>query len=293
MRHTHMLTLDDLLHKIDLDPKTTLVMRHRPTERDLRRALRWCAAEDRAVFDAYQRCQPVHVEAALCKAQHLVSTFGTEAGKATFVGVYHRRGEKEMPGRDWLDMPSNKRLIELGDSGPNPKRTIKYFDLVQTPHLQDWSGRLVLRWSPPERSWYRWASKNEFLVDAILPESGFVRRLPAWHDIVLSWAQLQTLPLSWRAALQQWRGIYVIADHGSSKLYVGSAYGRDNILARWQQYANSGHGGNVDLKGRDPHQFRFAILQVVAPDLDADSVIALEGSWKDRLATREFGLNKN
>jgi hypothetical protein len=74
----------------------------------------------------------------------------------------------------------------------------------------------------------------------------------------------------------------------------GSAYGEDNLLGRWQDYAVYGHGGNRLLRQRDPRNFRFTILQRVSPDMEAADVIRLEGSWKQRLHTHEpYGLNDN
>ena len=81
--------------------------------------------------------------------------------------------------------------------------------------------------------------------------------------------------------------------HSIAKSYVGSAYGDENILARWRGYASSGHGGNVELKGRDPSKFQFSVLERVSPDMQPDDVIRLESAWKTRLGTRDFGLNKN
>ena len=51
---------------------------------------------------------------------------------------------------------------------------------------------------------------------------------------------------------------------------------------------------NKLLRGRDPSNFRFSILQLTAPDLIVDEVIALEQSWKLRLRTATpYGLNEN
>jgi hypothetical protein len=101
------------------------------------------------------------------------------------------------------------------------------------------------------------------------------------------------LPTKWQAALGQWRGVYLIFDQSDGKAYVGSAYGKSNILGRWHSYAETGHGGNKRLRSRDPSNFLFSILQRTSPDMVADDVIRLEGTWKDRLHTREFGLNEN
>jgi len=102
------------------------------------------------------------------------------------------------------------------------------------------------------------------------------------------------LPSRLKADLSQWRGIYYIFDETDGKGYVGSAYGADNLLGRWRNYAATGHGGNSLLRRRDPRRFRFSILQRVSPDMDADDVIQLEGKWKERLHTRApQGLNDN
>lgn len=143
------------------------------------------------------------------------------------------------------------------------------------------------------QSWWRWAARNSFLVDSILPERAFVRAPPEWHEIVLSWEELKALPTPWKAKLSEWRGVYFILDQSDGKGYVGSAYGSENILGRWSGYAAGGHGGNSELRKREPRDFRFSILERVSPDMAAADVIRIEDSWKRRLHTRVFGLNKN
>ncbi|MCK1498658.1 GIY-YIG nuclease family protein [Bradyrhizobium sp. 188] len=102
------------------------------------------------------------------------------------------------------------------------------------------------------------------------------------------------LPKRWQAKLAEWRGIYYIFDTSAGKGYVGSAYGTANLLGRWRNYAASGHGGNRLLRQRDPQHFRFTVLELVSPNMEADEVIRLEGTWKERLHTRQpHGLNDN
>jgi hypothetical protein len=131
-------------------------------------------------------------------------------------------------------------------------------------------------------------------VHAILEDNALVARRPEWDEILLTWDQLHILPTTWRSALQEWRGIYYIFDGSDGKGYVGSAYGKDNLLGRWQNYAASGDGGNRLLQPRDPSHFQFSILERVSPDMKPEDVIKLESSWKDRLHTRApHGLNAN
>ena len=58
-------------------------------------------------------------------------------------------------------------------------------------------------------------------------------------------------------------------------------------------YAATGHGGNRELRSSEPVNLRFSILQLTTSDLEVGEVVALEDSWKQRLHTREFGLNRN
>jgi hypothetical protein len=117
--------------------------------------------------------------------------------------------------------------------------------------------------------------------------------MPSWDKLIVTREELQALLPSWRASLSHWRGIYFIFDVSDGKGYVGSAYGSENLLSRWQYYALTGHGGNKGLRDRAPENLRFSILQRVSPDLAPEDVIQLEASWKERLHTRAFGLNEN
>jgi len=121
--------------------------------------------------------------------------------------------------------------------------------------------------------------------------------MPPWDKLSLTWEELRVLPTKWKAALRQWRGIYYIFDVKGGKGYVGSACGEEtgeeNILGRWLDYAASGHGGNKKLMERDRNDFLFTILQRPSPDMERDKIVELESSWKDRLHTRDYGLNDN
>jgi hypothetical protein len=88
-------------------------------------------------------------------------------------------------------------------------------------------------------------------------------------------------------------GIYHICDQATGKSYVGSAYGEKGIFGRWSEYAHNGHGGNKELKGLDQTKFEFSILEIIPSTSSVDEVIQRENRWKERLKTREFGLNSN
>jgi len=230
-------------------------------------------------------------------AAYVASFIGHTPGKALFIGLYSVGASKPLTREQYWQVPANRELRALGDRGfaeEDPRSSKLWFDLTLTEFYQGWKGKLVVAWPPPERSWWRRAHKNEMPVLAILESSALDASVPRWDEIVISREELRVLPTRWKDAMCHWRGIYYIFDVSDGKWYVGSAYGRHNILQRWLAYASTGHGGNKLLRRRDPKSFRFSILQRVSPDMDAADVIQLESRWKERLHTREpQGLNDN
>lgn len=290
------MNLNDLLTAEGIDPAQVLVMRHRPKEPRLNRVLPWLASDKPKVFNAYQQTQGERVERAMLSARYIASFLGREPGKALFVGIYEIGASRPMTLKEFWRVPEYVEMRAFGLQGSmvRERSTILWFDLHLMRHCADWKGKLVVRWPPPERSWWRRAHRNEMQILAIHEESALVAPMKNWREITFSWEELAVLPAPWRSALSQWRGIYYIFDSAAGKGYVGSAYGRDNILGRWKGYAKSGHGGNHLLRDRNPNDFRFSILERVSPDMDGDDIIHIESTWKERLHTRTpFGFNDN
>ena len=91
----------------------------------------------------------------------------------------------------------------------------------------------------------------------------------------------------------------LLKDKKEGKQYVGSAYGENGIWGRWAEYIETKHGNNDKIKELlkdDPERyklFQFSILQVLSKAITDEEVIRIENSYKDKLLTREFGLNGN
>lgn len=289
-----MLDLNIMLEQAGLEPASTLVVRHAPIGKDLRRVLPWLVAERPALWLAYQRIQWTSLEKAMTRAAHIVSFVGEEPATATFAGIYRIGGWEELDLAGYNAFPGNAELTALCMAGRTADiGNCLAFELEMLGAYADWSGRLMVAWPKPYQSWWRKADRARFPIIAIERESRFVRAMPDWQDIILTHAELHSLPRAWQAALAQWRGIYYIYDRARRAGYVGSAYGTDNIFGRWQSYAKSGHGGNARLRRSDPADLSFSILQRTSPDLEAADIIRLEASWKARLHTRAYGLNAN
>lgn len=289
-----MLGFRTMLELVDIDPAEVLLVRHTPIEKSIKRIMPWLVVERPDLFLAYQRIQWKSLEKAMTRARYVAAFIGEEKQAATFAGMSRIGNSKTLDHEGYNNFPGNAELMKLGMSGRDPDMgNCLAFDLEPLDHYADWVGRLVITWPKPSRQWWRWAKSGDFPVASIDPESRFVRAMPHWADLVLSWHELQNLPGSWCSALAHWRGIYFIYDVVRKAGYVGSAGGQENILGRWRTYAETGHGGNRELRRSDPSNLRFSILQRTSPDLEVQDIIVLEASWKERLHTREFGLNLN
>ena len=292
------LTLNQLLEIDGIDPKSVLVFRHRPWEPKLNQVFDWIVAERPELFECYQTTHGQRTESALERASYVASFVRYRPKQALFVGLFRLTGtNRVLTPQQCIARPLHQELMQFGMGGfsaSDGRSSVVEFGLERTTWKSDWTERLIVDWPGLERSWYRWADRNRFVVRAISEESKLKSPMPFWQDIALEWRQLALLPSDWRQALSQWRGIYLIIDQSDGKQYVGSAYGGENIMQRWAGYTQSGHGGNKELRTRNPEDFRFSILQRVSPDMPEVEVIALENTWKIRLRSRvPDGLNSN
>jgi len=169
-------------------------------------------------------------------------------------------------------------------------------------------GRLVIKYQNPSQNVIRNAlsyTKNKVnLIDEcevikILEDVFDNDIFPGYENVNLSWEELKrvTQKDTWKTALENQKGIYLICDTENGKMYVGSAYGESMILGRWNSYIKSGHGGNKELKALDfehiKKHFRYSILEIFRSTFDDRHIIQREGFWKEVLQTRNFGYNKN
>jgi hypothetical protein len=102
---------------------------------------------------------------------------------------------------------------------------------------------------------------------------------------------------SWKTALENQKGVYLVTDTSNGKMYVGSAYGINMIHGRWSSYIGNGHGGNIGLTDLPfdhiKQYFKYSILDIFKSTIDDTVIIKRESWWKENLMTRLFGYNKN
>lgn len=116
---------------------------------------------------------------------------------------------------------------------------------------------------------------------------------PGFDALILNRAEIETIPAGWRAALAATRGIYLLTCPRTREQYVGMRSGGGGFLARWRDYFVTGHGGNVALKSREASDYRVSVLEAVGSAAADTELMALEARWKDKLHSREMGLNRN
>lgn len=73
---------------------------------------------------------------------------------------------------------------------------------------------------------------------------------------------------------------------------MGSATGECGFWQRWQDYARTGHGGNIALKSRAPSDYQVSILQVAGTDATTDDILTMEQRWMTKRQSKEMGLNR-
>jgi hypothetical protein len=283
----------DLLAKHQIDPRTVLVLRHTPTESRLRKVLPWLAADHPTIFNAYQQTQNEAVENEMKEAAQVASFIGHAPGAALFIGLYQRHGHEMRTPDQIRSEPAVRELESHGGKAATKSRL--WFDLrLREDFFGEWKGKLAIEWPGKEINYHRFADRAVFKITAIHAESLLSKGAPvSYRKWDLRWDELKLLPDSWKNKLSDWRGIYYIFDVSDGRGYVGKASGTQNLLGRWLNYADSGDGGNLKLRGRDPLNFRFSILELIPGDMEDGDIESREQNWMIRLRTRmsAHGLN--
>ena len=138
------------------------------------------------------------------------------------------------------------------------------------------------------------------------------KTFPGYKNVSVSYSELEKKLESseWRTALSRRKGVYLITDQTTGKLYVGSAYGTNGILGRWETYIKSGYDKNEVENGKYPNKklqelvnekglsyiqenFQYSILETFTDDVSDEYIIGRESWWKEALRSRQFGYNAN
>lgn len=269
-----MITIQELLLNRGLDPAARIkLVRHTDSGADERPASDYLT--DRQAFLDYQTRQRNDVFRGV---DYVASFIGEERGTARFVGLFKIDG------------------CTLSDDG------LFMYSMHEVPQYADLKERVIVRWPTP-RAWHIWFDNQAEVVE-IAPGLRY-RHFTDFADLILTFPELCELVHAaypdWQSVLSSVKGVYLITDTLTGRLYVGSAYGDRGIWGRWAEYvATKGHGNNTMLKKltEEEHEyaakhFQFSILDILPKTSTPQQAIAREQLYKRKLGSCAFGLNIN
>lgn len=265
-----MITIQELLYNRGLDRLEKIkIVRHKDKRLDLYNLYR----TDKISFLDYQNTQSKDVFRGV---DYIVSFIGEEGVLARFIGVF--------------------RIIGKKITGHGFK-----YEMSDVPGYDDLKERVIIRWENAI-SWHQWI-KNEMEIVEICPGLHY-KRFTDYFDLILTYSELEEIVENqyndWKMVLSSIKGIYLITDINTGKLYVGSAYGESGIWGRWNDYiSTSGHGNNKilrELMNTDvdyKFNLQFSILMILPKTVTPDEAILKEQLFKRKLGSNSFGLNAN
>jgi hypothetical protein len=231
-------------------------------------------------FDLYQATQGVENRKKL-EALYWASFVGTPSDETLFVGVYDVK---------------NRRLLEQDTPKPHMAGVDKVgscdiYDLTLEQRLSDLVGKLLIDWGPGGRAWIQHADRQDKRITELRTEFK-EPDFPGFLDFKEPLSRLDKLPKGWIAALKSSKGIYLLTCPKTKEHYVGLAMSEGGFWRRWQEYIETGHGGNVALISRAPSDYQVSILEVAGTASTSEDIRVMEQRWMSKLGSREIGLNR-
>lgn len=196
---------------------------------------------------------------------------------------------------------------KIGSTPHTEPRPHYLYELERIEAAEEWVGRLYLDSQYKERHSYPLGKTlaNDLVVSELLSKRLTIGDFPGYKSVNLTKEHLDIVVRqdisTWRSALSSVKGIYLITDSATGKLYVGKADGEDGIWGRWCTYAATTHGGNVALRQEfgieavpeRKYDLRFSILEIADLHAMSHEISARENHWKEVLLTRLHGYNLN
>jgi len=217
----------------------------------------------------------------------IVSFIGEEGTRSRFIGVFKVIGGRRLPTKQ-LSVDGGQFQFQ--------------YQLEEVSGFDDLKERVIIDWGKAAIKWEQLITNTKEVVE-IQPGLNY-RRFTDYFDFILGFDELQEIARNqypdWRKMLSATKGVYLINDSKSGKLYVGAAYGEDGIWGRWMSYVSTGgHGGNKSLKdlvirnSDYANNFKFSILMLLPSTITAAEAIQKEKLFKNKLGAISSGLNNN
>ena len=180
-------------------------------------------------------------------------------------------------------------------------------DVKLSNDWREYIGRLKINYSLKGRVAHRLLKPiyDDLMVKEVLPIPYEGEEFNGYENVNLSFMKLTQIikdqgTNSWKRALENMNGIYLITDYKNGKQYVGSAFGDYGLWGRWRDYVDTYHGGNkklIDLRKKNgvtyfKQNLHFSLLETI-PKSNSSYILDRETHWKNILQTRKHGYNEN
>jgi hypothetical protein len=217
------------------------------------------------------------------KCNYILSLISLGNGVWLFAGIYRVLG------------------VDIGINSPYLYRTELLLD------QDDLIGKVIVQYKREFRASYVLGSNFGHLLEVaeIKPKRMSIEEFPGYNSAVISHPKLKIIVShqepTWRSALSNVNGVYLIADTSNGKLYVGCAIGENGLWGRWVSYAITGHGDNKELEQLIAtngigyaDNFQYAVLEIADSHATPEFILTRESYWKNALLSRRpFGYNWN
>ena len=277
-----LLKFNSILQATGLDPSEVKLLRHADRKSVKGRTIHELWRNDRPAFDLYQRVQAIERRKDFGDAKYWASFTCTFEGETVFLGLY--KVQFAGVGKKDILRPNGEGLDRAGE--------YHEYRLTEMSEFQHLAGRLYVDWGRGTRSWIQRADRQDKAI-AELRREVQDPEFPGYAGFIRSLSDINKLPFGWKVALRSTRGVYLLTCPKTKEQYVGKADGEEGFLGRWLFYAATGHGGNVALKSREPSDYKVSILEVARSAASPLDILAMESRWKQKLQSREMGLNRN
>lgn len=275
------LSFNDLLRKAKLDPGVVRLLRHQDASADVERSPFALWRNDPPAFMEYQARQSLHSERVLRDARYWASFVVPPGGETLLAGLY----AATPGGIETVDRPMVHRAAEIDRAG-----TYVRFHLEPVSAFTPLIGRLVVDWGRGYLAWIQRADGREKPIVELRREYQ-EERFPGFADLMISLSEFPNLPPAWVAVLRATRGIYLLTCPRTREQYVGSATGEEGFWGRWREYYETGHGGDVRLRSREPSDYQIAVLEAAGSEQSRVDILQVEQRWMRKLQSTEMGLN--
>jgi len=178
------------------------------------------------------------------------------------------------------------------------------YDTSLTDRASHLIGRLKIKLSLSRGRSFRFEGQVEKMeLIEVLRSSYTGPTFPGYDKASLEFSELVSIISNdrqdWKTALANMKGVYVIT-FSNGQIYIGSAYGDVGVWSRWQNYARTRHGGNIEMRRLDNstngtfiNGAKFTLIEAWPTRTDDAVILQREAYWKEALKSRKLGLNKN